>query len=403
MVEEVLRRFNPWWSKEYEAPGIIRESYLDEITNLLRHERFIILFGLRRVGKTTIMRQYIARTLQHMKPEQIVFASIDHPELEHIPLYELLREFRRLHGLKSTEDVLLFLDEVQSRPDFEKELKAIYDIEEHVKIIASGSSSLVIKHKSSHLIGRYRHMQVRPLTFREYLIFKGTTPDSSEPQVMEKLVDDYLHDGGIPEYVLTLDPGYLSEMVTNIIYRDICGTYGVKDPKLLKDLYFLMIERVGKKISYSKLARLVGIGNDAVKRYVSYFEDAFLIHTIEQKGTQNERKYGPKKCYAPDNGICSVFSESIGTGALAENCVYLELKKSCEPVYVDRNNLEVDFLCGKDAYEVKYKDNLGENDVKGLTAIAQKGLKNKWLITKSVHTTQGDIVTIPLWKFLLKP
>jgi predicted AAA+ superfamily ATPase len=164
-----------------------------------------------------------------------------------------------------------------------------------------------------------------------------------------------------------------------------------------------MIERVGKKISYSKLARLVGIGNDAVKRYVSYFEDAFLIHTIEQKGTQNERKYGPKKCYAPDNGICSVFSESIGTGALAENCVYLELKKSCEPVYVDRNNLEVDFLCGKDAYEVKYKDNLGENDVKGLTAIAQKGLKNKWLITKSVHTTQGDIVTIPLWKFLLKP
>jgi len=402
MIDEVLLRYNPWWSKEYQSPGILRQSYIDEVLRLLKRERIVILFGLRRVGKTTIMRQLVARLLGSMNPDRILFAGIDHPELERTPLYELLREFRRINGLKSSQEVVLFLDEVHSRTGFEKELKAIYDLEEKVKLIASGSSGLVVKQKSSHLVGRYRSIKVNPLTFGEFLLFKGEGPDPSEAQLMEKFADNYILDGGIPEYVLSSDQDYVSELVSNIIYRDISAVYGVKDPKLLKDLYFLLMQRVGKKISYSKLARLIGVGDDAVKRYVGYFEEAFLLHIVEKEGTPNERKYGPKKCYSPDNGICSIISGASDSGPLAENSVYLKLRDRFEPRYFERGGIEVDFLCGKMAYEVKYKSRVSDEEVGGLKSLKRKGLKDKWLITRSEKSKGGGIVRVPLWEFLLE-
>jgi predicted AAA+ superfamily ATPase len=251
-------------------------------------------------------------------------------------------------------------------------------------------------------VGRYRSIEVKPLSLSEYILFKDEHPDPSEPQLMEKLTDDYLVFGGMPEYVISSDPGYISELVNNVIFRDIAATYGVKEPRLLKDLYFLLMQRVGKKISYSKLARLVGVGDDAVKRYVGYFEDAFLLDIIEQDGNPNERKFGPKKCYAPDNGICAVISGSTASGPLAENSVFLHLKKKCEPRYYHRDRNEVDFLCSKEAYEVKYKSVLKEKDTKGLEAFKKKGLKNKWLITRSEKSSRGNIKRIPLWQFLIE-
>jgi predicted AAA+ superfamily ATPase len=121
VIEEILRRSNPWWAGEYKSPGVLRTIYLDEVNRLLEHEKFVILFGLRRVGKTTIMRQIIAEHLKNIEPTHVLFASMDHSELEKTPTYELLREFRRINGLKSREKVILFLDEIQSRPGFEKD------------------------------------------------------------------------------------------------------------------------------------------------------------------------------------------------------------------------------------------------------------------------------------------
>ena len=141
------------------------------------------------------------------------------------------------------------------------------------------------------------------------------------------------------------------------------------------------MQRVGKRISYSKLARLVNVGDDAIKRYVGYFEEAFLLHVIEQEGTPNERKYGQKKCYSPDNGICSVISGSSASGPLAENSVYLILREDCEPRYYNKGRIEVDFVCKKKAYEVKYKAKLTDKDLEGLSYFKKKGLNEKWIIT----------------------
>jgi len=399
MLEETLRKFNPWWNADFKTPGILRSSYLDEIKRLMARENVVILFGLRRVGKTTIMKQMVADLLQNMEPKTILFASLDHTEIERTSILDLLRYFRSHNKLKSSELTYLFLDEVQSRPDFEKEIKSIYDTEERVKIIVSGSSSLVIKHKGAGLVGRYRSVKVEPLDFGEFLAFRGEKSDVSEPDLLRGLAEEYLLTGGIPEYVLGSDPGYLLDLVDNVIFRDISRTYHVEDPKLMKDLFFLLMCRVGKRVSYSKLARLLNMGDDAIKRYMGYFEEAFLISLIEQDGTPNERKYGPKKCYAPDLGICSVISGLSDLGPLAENAVFLKLRKRGEVRYVERDGKEVDFLIGNRAIEVKYKDSVSSSDLECLQSFKKRGISNKVIITRSpttsphiVHTTMSDFL-----------
>jgi hypothetical protein len=399
-MESILRQFNPWWSGNYASPGITRDSYLERMLKLLSQEKIVILFGLRRVGKTVLMRQCIAKMLENRKPESILFASIDNPQLEKTPLHELLSEFRSLHGLRTTDDVVLFLDEVQVRPGFEVELKGIYDLEDHVRIVASGSSSLVVKHRGAHLTGRYRSIHIKPLDFGEYLRFMGVKLEGFEPDLLVNQADNYLHTGGMPEYVLNGDPSYISEMVTNMIFRDICGAYGLRDPKLLRELFFLLMGRVGKKISYSKLSRLLDVTDDTVKRYIGYFEDAFLVHLIEQVGTPNERKYGPKKVYSPDNGICAVISGLSETGPLAENLVYLKLMDGGEVRYHDRDGKEVDFVRGREAYEVKYRAKIDDEDMEVLEKM--RGVDRRVMITRSMSTPSGKVSKVPLWKFLLE-
>jgi predicted AAA+ superfamily ATPase len=133
---------------------------------------------------------------------------------------------------------------------------------------------------------------------------------------------------------------------------------------------------------------------------MGYFEEAFLLSLIEQDGTPNERKYGPKKCYAPDLGICSVVSGLPGIGPLAENAVFLKLKKRGEVRYIERNGSEVDFLVGNSAFEVKYKDSISPKDIEGLVSLRKRGVANKVIITRS--PTQGDnIVHMTMSKFLL--
>lgn len=398
MIEEVLEYYNPWWSKEYPSPGIERETYLDRISDALELQKVVILFGLRRVGKTFILKQFVAKNVPVLGQRRIFYVSLDHPEINNVPIYELLDIFRKINKVKREENHILLLDEVQHRKDFEWELKAISDIEDGVQIIASGSSSLVVKHKSSALAGRYKKIRVEPLTFKEYLKFVGEEYDRSQPQLMKGLLDDYLFTGGIPHYVLNRDPQFLVDLVEDIIYKDIAQEYELRDPRVLKDLFFLLMDRIGKPLSYRKIGRLVDIGNDAAKKYIGYLEETYLLNLVERHGSPNERKYSPKKCYCPDNSLRVITVGRRGVGSLAENLVFNILRKDAEVFYVSRDNKEIDFIYGQTAVEVKYLDELLPGDLETIRKLHVKGLKKRIIITETGQKIDG-LISLPLWRF----
>ncbi len=401
MTEEILRQFNPWWEREYESPGIPRPDYIRKIRDALARQNVAILYGLRRVGKTTIMRQFVAQTLGTLPPDRIYFASMDHPDLGRTSIIEILREFRRITSARTDEKVLLLLDEVQHRKGFEKEIKAIVDMDEKVQIIASGSSSLALAHASPYLTGRYSRVPARPLSFLEFISFRAQKYLEHEPQLMEALMDEYLVTGGMPKYVMTGDPLIITEIIEDVIYKDIYGQYEIQDPQLLKELYYLLMVRVGKPLSFRKMGRLIDMSVDTARRYVGYFQEAFLIDVVEREGSPNVRKASPRKCYAPDTGIRAVIAGESNIGSLAENAAYLKLKEEGPVRYLSEKNGEIDFLIGGKAVEVKYWDRVEKEQIPYLVKFKGRQVKDKIVVSRRVSPDIGRIKNVPLWRFLV--
>ena len=92
MAEGLISRYNPWWEGDFTSPGVPRVSYLDELEGKLHKRRLVIIYGLRRSGKTTIMKQFVARLIPDTDPRHILFVSVDHPAFRRIPLEDIIDE-----------------------------------------------------------------------------------------------------------------------------------------------------------------------------------------------------------------------------------------------------------------------------------------------------------------------
>ncbi len=388
-VVEILARYNPWWEETYSSPGIKRGAYIQDVSEKLEKRRMVLIYGLRRVGKTYIMKQFIASMLNKVSSKNIFYISIDHPAIEYIPLHDLLDEYRKQFMLSRDEKVYVLFDEIQKRNDFEKELKGIYDLEENVYLIGAGSNSLMIKHKTGALTGRHARVHIDPLSFDEFLDFKEIKVKRSEKFLEEKAFEEYMYTGGMPEYVLTGDPEYIEDMVEDIIYKDIVPRYGVKDPLLMKKLFLLLCERVGKRVTASKLARVLDMSHDTVSSYLDHFKETYLIDMIEKEGTPNERTYAPKKAYICDAGVLNVMRGKVEKGALAENLVCHKLTKMGTPRYIMKNSREIDFFVDGKAYEVKYKTEITPEDVDNLLSVDMDGIKERLVIGMKKGKVEG--------------
>jgi hypothetical protein len=400
VLEEYLHKLNPWWSQKYSPPGIERGAYLDQLTEELSTPDIAFLMGLRRVGKTTIMKQLVSRAIRTYGETKVFYCSLDHPAFSELSILDILREFRKEVGAKSGEKVLLLLDEVQMREHFEVELKAIHDSEPNVKVVASGSSSLTVRHKAPYLTGRHRDTLVQPLGYAEFLAFRGLEVSKPDNYLNEKYLGDYLHTGGLPQFVLTGDPESVLTLVDDIVYKDIAGRYPIRNPAVLKDLLLLLSQRIGQRVSYNKLAKLMGFTPDTIKQYVGLFEESFLFHTVPKYGTRNEQVYAPKKLYAADNGIASVLAADVTEGALAENLIYNELRERGKVCYLMVGAKEVDFVVGGEVLEVKYKGEVEPKDVALLARLKIPNIRSRTLVTKDRSDTRDGVNTIPLWRFL---
>ena len=361
-MEQILYRYNPWWEEEYLPASFLQRKHIfGKLKDTLETRQVVILTGLRRVGKTTLMKQLINHLIgeQGIDPKLVFFVSLDDYLLTSNTIIEIIEEYRKINRVSFSEKVYLFLDEVTHQKDFELQLKNIYD-QQNAKVYVSSSSASILKSKKSFLTGRNVVMEVLPLDFEEYLNFKGIKTKKSDKQLLEKYFEDFMQTGGMPEYVLTGDVEYLKELIDDVIQKDIAAFYGVKDVQILKDFFLLLMERSGKICSINKIAKILDISPDSARRYLQMFADAYLIFLVPRFGKTNERLLSAKKIYAADLGMRVYFTGFRDKGSLFENYVYLKIKK-CSPSYVYQDGFEIDFLTqGKTLIEVKYNAQMGE-------------------------------------------
>ena len=396
-MEDILYKYNPWWDGEFEFPGIPRFDYIDQLFKQKNRKDIVLITGLRRVGKTTLIRQLIHKLLETTEPEKIFYVSLDNIALKERSIQEIVDIFRRINGLKHNEHAYLFLDEVHFKIDYELQLKNLYDLG-HVKIYASGSSSLDLIMKSPYLTGRQRIIRMAPLNFSEYLNFTGQKISKADHHLLPAAAEDYIKTGGMPEYVLTKDLNILQSIVYSILFRDIAGRYEIRNRDSLFDILSLLAQSAGTPMSLRKISRVLGLPLDTINRTLELFKEANLVHLVEKEGKISERKASPRKIYLADTGLFSVLTENINLGALAENLVFLVLNKMGIVRYYRSSGREIDFIRKKHAWEVKYKSIIDEKDLGNIKNV--KGLRSRVIITKDAAGKKQNVDLKPLWKFL---
>lgn len=371
-LEAELFKQNPWWEKPFTEESVPRKEYVDAVEEALAGKEIIFLIGLRRIGKTTIMKQAIGRLLaKGTGPGDVFFVNLDSFSLADYSIHAMVEKYREIHKKAAGDFFYLLLDEVVSREGFEKELKSFYD-NDNVKIICSSSMATAMRDKKALLTGRTKTIEVMPLSFQEFLLFKKAKMGRADKAKLEGYFKDYLQSGGVPQYVLSGDKSYLNELVEGIIYKDIIAYHKIENEKVVKEMFALLCKRVGKPTSYNKLARVLGASVDSVKRYMGYFEKAYLFYSIDRHSKSfNEKTASPKKVYAGDVGIKNLVTGEKDTGASYENLVFLKVKDA-NPEYFYEDGTEIDFITRDAAIEAKYGQKPNEKQARALEKLGKK-------------------------------
>ena len=241
-IKEALRGFNPWWKGKFKVAFKEREVY-SQIQKYLPLPHIIAFTGLRRIGKTTLMLKIVEDGIKKgIDAKNIVYFSFD--EFKGAEIRKIVAEYEGLmeRDFKKGKYMLL-LDEIQKLDNWENQLKGVYDtFGKNIKIIVSGSESLFIKRKSKEtLAGRIFDFKVGPLSFREFLLFKGVDlkPVGLYEKELGRLLDRYALTLGFPELVNINDKEiikkYIKEsIVEKVIFRDIQNLFKIKDVSVIE-------------------------------------------------------------------------------------------------------------------------------------------------------------------------
>ncbi|MGC9144026.1 ATP-binding protein [Hydrogenobaculum sp.] len=354
-IEEVFYRFNPWWENDYKISAIERPKYVDKLIGYLDKKEIELITGIRRVGKSTIFKLTISNLINKLgiNPKHIFYISLDFYGIENKTILDILEDYFKIQGIPFEQRVYVFLDEIAYKKNFSQQLKNIYDLY-NIKLFATSSSASILKDENAYLTGRSRITEILPLDFEEFLSFKNLKITKANAHLTYTYFEKYMELGGIPQYVITEDIEYIKQLTDDIIYKDIIHFHNIKEVSLLRDFFYLLMERSGKQFSLNKISKVLGISVDTARRFFEYFKDTFLIYTVERCGKLNERIRSSKKIYVADVGIKNAITGFKDKGAIFENLVFLKIK-SKNPCYVYEDGVEIDFFTeDKTLIEVKY-------------------------------------------------
>ena len=356
MIKEGLTFWNPWWiNKEYDMQDIKARQSSKDIRPMFDRKEVLALTGVRRSGKTSIMRLIIRNLLKTVEPKQIMYVNLEDPTFERADLEEIYRNFEEL--MLPGDGQYLFLDEVQKVPGWERWVKKMYDSRRKVKMTITGSNSSLLKSEfSTHLAGRNLTHEVFPLSFGEHLAFNGVAIKTEAELLASRSaishhLESYMKFGGYPEVVLEnkeeMKVAMLKEYYSAILERDVLARYDVKERAKLERLAGYLLTNSPGEISAKSLSRIVGLNIKTVQEYMEHLESVYLFFFVNHFSYSLKAQFTyPRRVYCVDTGMKNAvgFSFSKDYGRLKENLVYLKLRKMGDVYYWKDRDGDIDFV-----------------------------------------------------------
>ena len=342
---------------------IKRKFYLEKIFKLIDTEDIKVITGVRRCGKTVLLKQIIDELENRgIASENIIYMSFESSKYKNIRNDDDLDEFIFSKTNNLNGKIYLLFDEIQKVKNWEVSLNS-YRVDLECDIYITGSNSQLLSGELATLIsGRYISINMLPFSFKELIQYY----DEMHEKIDEiKLFEQYLSYGGFPgllNYENEEKEKYLYDLYSTIVLNDILYKNKVKDLDLLERLMEFMISNIGKLFSANSISKYIKNENrkttpHTIINYMDYARNAFIFYQIKRENIKQKRKLLiSDKYYLVDSGFYFIFNGSTqrNWGQLLENIVFLELIRQGYSITIGKiQDLEVDFVCRK-ANQIKY-------------------------------------------------
>lgn len=388
-----------------------------DLNRYIKTGQVVIISGIRRCGKSSLL--YLIREKMQLDDAHCCYFNFDDERI--IPDPELPEQVVNLHIELYREQPVLFFDEVQNIPAWEKFVNRMH--ESGFKIFVTGSNARLLSSEiSTSLTGRNMVLDLFPFSFAEFLRYRGTYPESLQPGTRQKALikaefNHYLENGGFRLVVKEDDIELISSYFRDILYRDIIARYRLSQVNEIRQLAIYFATNISRRFSYSTLQKVSGIkSTSTIKDYLGYYEQSYLYHFLKKFDYSVKKQVmNPKKVYAIDPAISNRlgFNFSTNRGRVLENLVFLELLRRGKEVYYHAGKGECDFLIKEGIHVTKAiqvtwsLDGLNRDRETGGLREAMKlhDLDGGLVITADeegpVEEGGPDIKCIPFWKWAL--
>lgn len=300
------------------------QRYCEPLDPYLHPNKVLVIYGPRRVGKTTLLRNYLAKspykykldTGDNIRTQQLLSSQDFSLILPYVEGYDLL-----------------VIDEAQEIPNIGMALKIIVDQVPNIRVIVTGSSSFELAGQIGEpLTGRKRTLTLYPLAQNELLSVHNR-------HELRELLSSFLIFGSYPEVLSATTQSekvaIVSEIANSYLLKDILAFDRVKNSRVLLDLLRLLAFQIGKEVSYGELSSQLGVDIKTVHRYLDLLEKAFVLIRVGgfSRNLRNEVT-NKSKYYFFDTGLRNALIAQFNPldqrndiGELWENFVVVERLK----------------------------------------------------------------------------
>lgn len=374
---------------------IERKNYLNRLIRLKDTPDIKIITGLRRSGKSELVRAYM-EWIRTNEDTNIIYVDFADLKFDDLKTYKELYNFCEGQYIDGKTNVIV-VDEVQMCEKFELAINSLYNSRKYDIYITGSNAFLLSSDLSTLFTGRFIEIPVYPFSFAEYCEYYGY--DSNTANVL----DSYVMSGGLSgAYVYSEkedQASYIKDVYTTIIKRDLVDKYGIKEEALLDSLTDYMMDNISNLTSASKISNVfkqnkVETNHVTIGNYMKYLCSAFMFYKVKRYDIRGKKYLETSdKYYLSDLGFryAMLGTRNMDYGRAYENIVALELLRRGYEIYVGKlYQKEIDFVAMKqnEKLYIQVSDNISDSDTLERELSSLRAIKDaypKILIANTKH------------------
>ena len=349
---------------------IERPNYMNRLINLKGTPDIKIITGVRRAGKSKLMKAYIEYISKADDKANIIFIDFTDLQFDDLKTYKNLNNYINIKFI-SGKNNYVFIDEVQLCNRFELVINSLYSSEKFDLYITGSNAFLLSADWATLFTGRYIEIHVFPFSFEEYMFYHA------EISNIDKAFNNYVREGGFAGAYPYLNERdrvqYLKDVYETIVNRDLIQKYNLSSGLVMDKLAEYLMDNISNLTSVHKVSETLNTNaiettHVTIGKYIKYLCNAFIFYEIKRYDIKG-KKYleTSNKYYLCDSGLryAILGTRNMDYGRVYENLVYLELLRRGYEIYIGKlYEKEVDFVAlnEKEKIYIQVSDNISSED-----------------------------------------